>query len=112
MKTATRLHNSGNRIRALAAALTRTDNEISPALLRLALAVVVFPDDAQNWIGGYGSTGTMGYFTRAMGMPWLRAQREILINFFGSPRLLTSAATDLAGLGIARLRLHPCLWCM
>jgi putative oxidoreductase len=94
MNSATQLHSASlelptsnsNPLRTLAATLTRTDNAIAPALLRLTLAAVVFPHGAQKllgWFGGYGFTGSMGFFTGAMGIPWLLALGVILIEFFG-----------------------------
>ena len=90
-------------IRTLVSALTRTDGSVAPALLRLSLAAVVFPHGAQKllgWFGGYGFTGTMGFFTGTMGIPWLLAIGVIMIEFFGPLLLLVGAGTRLAALGI------------
>ncbi len=46
--------------------LFQTDGTLVPLVVRLALAVVIFPHGAQKllgWFGGYGFKGTMGYFT-------------------------------------------------
>ena len=46
--------------------LTRTSGLAMPLILRLTLALVFFPHGAQKvlgWFGGYGFTGTMGFFT-------------------------------------------------
>lgn len=89
--------------RSLVSTLARTDGSVVPVLLRLALAVVIFPHGAQKllgWFGGYGFTGTMGFFTGTMGIPWLLAFGVIMIEFFGSLLLLIGVGTRLAALGI------------
>jgi putative oxidoreductase len=110
MNAASQLHASTsleasttNPIRTLVSGLTRTDGSVAPALLRLTLAAVVFPHGAQKllgWFGGYGFTGTMGFFTGTMGIPWLLAFGVIMIEFFGALLLLVGAGTRLAALGI------------
>lgn len=87
----------------LPGAIVQTDRALSPALLRLTLAAVVFPHGAQKllgWFGGYGFEGTMGFFTGTMGIPWLLALGVILIEFFAPLLLLLGAGTRLAALGI------------
>ena len=45
--------------------LFQTDGAVVPLILRLALAVVIFPHGAQKvlgWFGGYGFEGSMEYF--------------------------------------------------
>ncbi len=108
MNTASQIHaptsvEATNPIRTLVSALTRTDGSVAPALQRLALAAVVFPHGAQKllgWFGGYGFTGTMGFFTGTMGVPWLLAFGVIMIEFFVSLLLLVGAGTRFAALGI------------
>ncbi len=55
--------------------LLKTDPYDFAALAsRIALGVVIFPHGAQKlfgWFGGYGFTGTMGFFTETMGIPWI-----------------------------------------
>lgn len=94
---------SNHRASTLASALIRTDASIAPVLLRLALAAVVFPHGAQKllgWFGGYGFTGTMGFFTGTMGIPAPLAFGVIMIEFFAPLLLLAGAGTRLAALGI------------
>jgi putative oxidoreductase len=81
----------------------QTDTAMAPLLLRLSLGVVVFPHGAQKllgWFGGYGFSGTMGFFTGAMGLPWLLAFGVILTEFFGSLLLVFGLGTRLAALAI------------
>jgi putative oxidoreductase len=92
-----------NPIRALLQTLVRTGSSATPAVLRLTLAAVMFPHGAQKmlgWFGGYGFTGTMGFFTGTMGIPWLLAFGTIMIEFFAPILLLIGAGTRLAALGL------------
>ena len=89
---------------AIVSAITRTDTAVAPVILRLSLAATIFPHGAQKllgWFGGYGFSGTMGFFTGAMGLPWLLALGVILIEFFAPLMLVLGAGTRLAALGLA-----------
>ena len=49
--------------------LFATDDSIATAILRLMLGVVFFAHGAQKmlgWFGGFGFSGTMGFFTGTM----------------------------------------------
>ena len=92
-----------NPARAIISAIARTDTAIAPAILRLTLAAVIFPQGAQKllgWVGGYGFLGTMGFLTGAMGLPWLLAFGVIMIEFFAPLLLVLGAGTRLAALGL------------
>ena len=46
--------------------LFQTDDSWTGLILRLTLGLVMFPHGAQKllgWYGGFGFTGTMGFFT-------------------------------------------------
>ena len=78
----------------------------SALVARLAIALVVFPHGAQKlfgWFGGYGFDGTMGFFTGAMGLPWVVGLAVILIEVFGSLLLVFGAGTRVAALGMIGL---------
>ena len=80
-----------------------TRNEFALLLLRLTLAVVIFPHGAQKvlgWFGGYGWDGTMGYLTGTIGLPAALAALVILIEFLGPVALLLGFCTRLAALGV------------
>ena len=63
---------------------------VASFLLRLMLALVIFPHGAQKmlgWFGGYGFNGTILYFTDTLGLPYGIALLVVLIEFI-SPFLL------------------------
>jgi putative oxidoreductase len=64
-------------------------------LVRLALGVVILPHGMQKALGifgGYGFTGTIGFF-ESMGMPFILAFLVILAEFVGSLGLIAGIAT-------------------
>jgi putative oxidoreductase len=84
--------------------LLKTDNAVSTLPLRLTLGAVFFPHGAQKvlaWFGGYGFTGTMGFFTGTLHIPALFAFLAIAAEFAGSLALLIGLGTRIAALGIA-----------
>jgi putative oxidoreductase len=72
-------------------------------VLRWTLAIVIFPHGAQKvlgWFGGYGFTGTLGYFTETLGIPTVVAVLVILAEFLGPIALAMGFATRAAAAGI------------
>lgn len=83
--------------------LFSTDSRISTLLLRLGLGLVFFPHGAQKtlgWFGGYGYTGTMGFFTGTMHIPAPLAFLAIAAEFGGAIALILGLGTRVAALGI------------
>jgi len=83
--------------------LIATDSDITTAILRLVLGVIFFAHGAQKmlgWFGGYGFSGTMGFFTGVMHIPTLFAFSAIAAEFFGSLGLIFGFLTRIAALGI------------
>src|SRR4029453_9502236 len=73
-------------------------------ILRLVLALVIFPHGAQKmlgWFGGYGYAGPMQYFTKQAGVPFPIAVLVILTEFAGSIALAVGFGTRVAALLIA-----------
>lgn len=86
-------------------ALFDTDDRWSGLILRLTLGLVMFPHGAQKllgWYGGFGFSGTMGFFTETMHLPWLIAFLVIIGESFGSVALLLGLLTRFtaASLGV------------
>lgn len=70
---------------------------------RLALAAVIFPHGAQKLLGifgGYGFSGTMGYFTGTLGIPYLFGLLAIIAEFFGPIALIAGILSRIAAAGI------------
>lgn len=84
-------------------ALLSTNQSLAGLILRLTLAVVIFPHGAQKalaWFGGYGPTGTLGYF-RSIGIPTPVGALVIATEFLGPLLLVLGLTSRLAALGIA-----------
>src|SRR5579863_7219429 len=83
--------------------LMATDNDAAITVLRLVLGVVFFLHGAQKmlgWFGGYGYTGTMGFFTGGLHIPAPLAFLAIAAEFFGGIGLLLGLLTRVAAFGI------------
>ena len=53
--------------------IIQTDANWVGLVARVILGLVIFPHGAQKllgWFGGYGYSGTMGYFTQSLGIPY------------------------------------------
>jgi putative oxidoreductase len=84
--------------------LIATDNDAATTVLRLVLGIVFFAHGAQKmlgWFGGYGFTGTMGFFTGMMHIPAVFAFLAIAAEFFGGLGLIFGLLTRVAAFGIA-----------
>ena len=84
--------------------LLATDDSTATAILRLALGVVFFAHGAQKmlgWFGGFGFSGTMGFFTGPMHIPVPLAFLSIAAEFFGGLGLILGFLTRIAAFGIA-----------
>ncbi|HWO32498.1 MAG TPA: DoxX family protein [Candidatus Acidoferrum sp.] len=83
--------------------LIATDNDDAVTFLRLVLGVVFFAHGAQKalgWFGGYGFSGTMGFFTGMMHIPGLFAVLAIAAEFLGGLGLIVGLLTRVAAFGI------------
>lgn len=95
--------------------IVQTNNDTSALVLRILLGIVFLPHGLQKvfgLFGGYGFTGTMGFFTGTLGIPALFAFLAIAAEFLGSLGLIAGLFTRIAALGIgvmitvAALMLH------
>jgi putative oxidoreductase len=86
--------------------LVKTDAVAAPALLRVTLALVIWPHGAQHllgWFGGYGFAGTHAWMTGDVGIPGFLATAAILTEFLAPLALLAGAGGRIAALGLAVL---------
>lgn len=92
--------------------LLHTHADWAGLILRLVLAVVIFPHGAQKvlgWFGGYGYAGTMQYFTKQIGLPAPIATVGILAEFAGPFALVAGLGTRVAVLLIAAVMIGAVL---
>ena len=83
--------------------LISTSDDYAVTAARLILGVVFFAHGAQKmlgWFGGYGFTGTMGFFTQMMHIPAPLAFLAICAEFFGGLGLLVGLLGRVAAFGI------------
>jgi putative oxidoreductase len=88
--------------------LCHTNHRFAPLVARLTLGLVMFPHGAQKalgWFGGYGYSGTMGYFTQSLHIPAPLALLAIGAEFAGSLGLILGLFSRLAAVGIATIML-------
>jgi putative oxidoreductase len=84
--------------------LINTTGDPAITILRLVLGVVFFAHGAQKalgWFGGYGFTGTMGFFTQVMHIPAPFAFLAISAELLGSIGLILGLLGRVAAFGIA-----------
>jgi putative oxidoreductase len=84
--------------------LLATSDDWTLTLLRLVMGVIFFAHGAQKtlgWFGGYGFSGTMGFFTNMLHIPAPLAFLAICAEFLGGLGLILGALGRLAAFGIA-----------
>ena len=80
-----------------------TSNDYTLTIARLVLGIVFFAHGAQKmlgWFGGYGFSGTMGFFTQQMHIPAVFAFLAICAEFFGGLGLIVGLLSRIAAFGI------------
>lgn len=85
------------------AAVVSTPNDSALMVARVVLGAVFFAHGAQKmlgWFGGYGFSGTMGFFTQQMGIPAVFAFLAIAAEFFGGLGLIVGLLGRIAAFGI------------
>lgn len=86
--------------------LLETNDDLAALVLRLTLAIVIFPHGAQKllgWFGGPGFEGVMAFFTQQMGIPAPLALLVIVAEFFGAIALALGLFGRVAALGVLAL---------
>ena len=84
--------------------IIRTGDDRVLTVLRLALAIVVFPHGAQKvlgWFGGFGISGTYGFLTQQMHIPAVFAILVFAAEFLGPIGLFVGFLSRIAAFGIA-----------
>ena len=84
--------------------LISTSDDFAVTVARLTLGVVFFAHGAQKmlgWFGGYGFSGTMGFFTQMLHIPAPLAFLAICAEFFGGLGLVVGLLGRVAAFGIA-----------
>lgn len=72
-------------------------------IIRVVTAVVIFPHGAQKllgWFGGYGYSGTMGYFTDSLNIPYILGLLVILLESVGALLLIAGLGTRIVSSGL------------
>lgn len=83
--------------------LINTENDIATTVIRVMLGIVFFPHGMQKligWYGGYGFTGSMGFFTDTLHIPVIFAFLAIMAEGLGSLGLITGLLTRVAAFGV------------
>ena len=104
--TSQTISNQASSAPRLLSRILATDANVASTILRVVLALVMFPHGAQKmlgWFGGYGFSGTMGFLTGQIGMPWFAAFGVVLLEFFGPLLLLVGLGTRVIGAGFAAI---------
>jgi len=84
--------------------LLATSDDWTITVLRLVMGVIFFAHGAQKalgWFGGYGFSGTMGWFTQQLHVPAIFAFLAICAEFLGGIGLILGALGRVAAFGIA-----------
>ncbi|HZR46124.1 MAG TPA: DoxX family protein [Candidatus Manganitrophaceae bacterium] len=84
--------------------LFETNDALSTFILRVMLGLVIFPHGAQKllgWFGGFGFSGTMGFFTGKMGLPAAVAFLIIIGESLGSVALIAGFLTRFTAASLA-----------
>ena len=92
-------------------AFLKTDDSLTLSVQRWLVAAVMFPHGAQKlfgWFGGYGFSGTLGYF-ESLHIPSLFGVLVILGESLGALALALGLATRLMAFGISAAMLGAML---
>ena len=83
--------------------LFQTSGSVAQLILRVFLAVVMFPHGAQKvlgWFGGSGFASSIAFFTDKMDIPAVFAYLAVLTEFLGPIALLFGFLTRIAAFAI------------
>jgi putative oxidoreductase len=101
--TADRYDNlSSGATRRVVTKILATEKSSLLTILRITLGVVMLPHGLQKtagWFGGYGYTGTMGFFT-SIGIPAFLGFLAIAAETAGAAALIAGITTRIAAFGV------------
>jgi putative oxidoreductase len=83
--------------------LSTDSSNINSFIARLFLGLILLPHGAQKLLGlfgGYGFTGTMGFFTGTLHLPYIVGLLVIIIEFFGALSMVLGFATRFWSISI------------
>jgi putative oxidoreductase len=84
--------------------IVNTTDDPALIILRVVLGIVFLAHGSQKllgWFGGFGFSGTMGFFTHQLGIPAPLALLAIVTEFFGGLGLIIGFLSRIAAVGIA-----------
>lgn len=90
------------------AKLVKTDDSAAAFVARLTLALVILPHGLQKTLGlfgGYGFSGTMGFFTGTLGMPSVIAFLVIMAESLGALSIALGFLTRFCAASLAVIML-------
>lgn len=83
--------------------LVSTDSSLAALIVRLTVGGVMLPHGLQKTVGafgGYGFSGTMGFFTGTLQLPWIVAFLVIIAESLGAVALLAGFLTRFCAFSI------------
>lgn len=86
--------------------LYKTNDHTAGIIMRVTLALVMLPHGCQllfGWFGGFGFSGSMDYFTRVEGLPWIVGFAVILLQSLGALLILTGFLSRFLALAMTCL---------
>jgi len=95
--------------------LVKTNEDYALTIARLVLGILFFIHGDQlmlGWFGGYGLSGSMGFFTKDLGIPAPFAFLAICAEFFGGLMLIAgflgriAALTIICTMAVAVVKVH------
>lgn len=93
---------------ALIKRLAASEAKFAPFITRVVLGAVILPHGLQKTLGlfgGYGFSGTMGFFTGTMGTPWIVALLVVMGESLGALGLLLGFMTRFCAASLVAIML-------
>jgi putative oxidoreductase len=94
---------SSNQTKTMMKKILENKTDIAVLVLRITVGLVIFAHGAQKlfgWFGGYGFTGTLGYFTGTVGLPYIVGFLVIIGESIGMIALVLGLLTRFSALSL------------